>query len=325
MQWARGDTGHPLFQFVYVMLPNSCNQACIGCYTGQDKRTTTSRPRAKYFSESELSHILTFAKEHGAKAVVYGGMGELFTWGKAIDYIRFIDSFDLRSVVFTNGVLLSKEDISLLNSLGGVLIFSLRDTAESYHNKAVGRNTFALTLASIDYAVCENMHKDGRLAIEIPVTKENERRVLDDLLPTLRMIGIVPMIEEFVQISTSRLERRISHNFGNSRAFFEEALRKDKKFGIDYCLEVGTRTVGEPKCRRPLFSFGVFPNRNVVDCPSHSVVYGNLYRNSIGEIIYSEKFRRTIASFDLCPCSVFYTRHDQDIPTLLPTYLSGFA
>lgn len=315
--WACGENKHPIFQFVYILLPNSCNQACVGCYTGQDKKRLLLSPRDSFFSINELSKILTFVKDHGAKAVVYGGMGELFTWKKAFDYIRFIESYGLKIIIFTNGTLLSKNNIELLNSMDVGRIFSLRDTTEYHHNQAVHNNTFISTLLSIENALSEKMHEDSRLAIEIPVTKLNEIRILKNLLPITRMIGMVPMIEEFVIISNSSREQKGLHNFADSRSFFEQALALDRQFNIDYTLEYGTRMIGEPKCQRPLFSFAVFPNRDVADCPSHSKVYGNLFQKSIEEIIYSKNFRDSMTSYNLCPCSVFYTKNDQNIPNPL--------
>lgn len=324
IQWAIGNSDHPIFQFAYLMLPNHCNQACRGCFMGQDKGKLPPHLDGSFFSDNELNEILSFLKNHGAKAVVYGGGGELFTWKKAFDFVREIAEFDLKPIIFTNGTLLSKQDITILNKLGASLIISIRDTVEEYHNAIVNSKGFRASLSAIEYSLEEGMNYNNRLAVEIPVTVHNEKRVLNDLLPVLRHLKIVPIIEEYIQISVSDDEKLESHNFNQSRVFFNEACHCDLKMGVHWKPEIGTRMIGQPQCRRPLYSFAVFPSRDVLDCPSHSVCYGNLKNNSLEEIIYSDVFKQNILNFKLCACSVFYTPTDDAIPGSLPDYLEIF-
>ena len=320
-RWAREGAGRPLFQFVYLMLPTPCNQRCRGCFMGQDKKRLPPHLSGPYFCDRELADIFTFAREHGADAVVYGGGGELFTWKGAFDLIEMAGAFGLKVVVFTNGTLLSREDVHRLNNLGAVLIISLRDTVEARHNWAVGCNGFVKTLAAIDAALAERFHDDNRLAVEIPVTRENEIRVLDDFLPAMRSLGIVPMVEEYIQTCTSYAERRLCHNFWQSRKFFEDAARRDASLGYSWAPEFGQRIVGQPQCMRPLYSFAVFPSGDVMDCPSHSMCYGNMRSTPLPTIVDGDTFKRAVLSFKLCACSVFYTKRDAAIPDRLPEYL----
>ncbi|MBW2662124.1 MAG: radical SAM protein [Deltaproteobacteria bacterium] len=323
-KWAAGERLRPIFQFAYIMLPTPCNQACKGCFMGQDKKKLPRRLKGPYFSIGELSEILLFLKKHGAKAIVYGGGGELFAWQGAFDFIQMVHSFDLKMVIFTNGTLLSKDDVVRLNDLGVVLIVSLRDTVETYHNSIVGSRGFVATLSTVEYALAEGMHLDNRLAVEIPVTKDNERRVLDEFLPAMRYLNIVPMIEEYIQISVSEEERAFSHNFRQAKRFFEKACARDAEIGIRWMPELGTRMVGQPRCRRPLYSLAIFPSRDVMDCPSHSICYGNLKRDSLEKIVYSDTFKKAILEFELCACSVFYTDSNWELYNkTLPTYLEA--
>ncbi len=325
IQWALGRRDHPIFQFAYIMLPNGCNQACRGCFMGQDKQKFPPHLNGPYFLDQEIDEILNFLIKHGAKALVYGGGGELFTWAGAMDFISRVFDRGLKMVIFTNGTLLTREMVSALNNFGAVLIVSMRDTAEKLHDEIVGnKGGFVSTLKSIEYALEEGMNYDNRLAVEIPVTVLNEKRVLNDLLPALRDLKIVPIIEEYIQISVSEYEKMDSHNFSQSRAFFNEACRCYHKMGVKWEPESGSRMIGQPQCRRPLYSFSVFPSRDVLDCPSHCISFGNLKRNSLEEIIYSDAFKQNILNFKLCACSVFYTPTDDQIPKNLPDYLETF-
>ena len=153
------------------------------------------------------------------------------------------------------------------------------------------------------------------------MTRDNGDRVLNDLLPALRHVGAIPLIEEYIQITTSAAERNRCHTFPESRMFFERARAADERLGYLWSLEKGSRMTGQPKCRRSLYSFAVFPSRDVLDCPSHSIHLGNLGQRSIHEIIYSERYREHLRNFNLCPCSVFYTPSDDEVPAPLPTSL----
>jgi len=250
-------------------------------------------------------------------------MGELFTWKHSFAFIEFIKKLGLNFVVFTNGTLLDKEKIKLLNDLEVALIVSIRDTIESFHNKMVHKNAFRKTLKTVENAIAIGMHLANRLGVEIPVNIKNEQRILKDLLPLLRHLGVIPLIEEYIQISVSKEEQLISHNFEASRNFFKRMCIKDTELGVNWSPELGTRMIAQPKCKRPLYSFAIFPSRDIVDCPSHSVTFGNLRDKSIEKIIYSTKYRQFILNHDLCACSVFYTDSNSEVPENLPYYLES--
>lgn len=321
LKWVKNGEGDPRFQFVYIMLPTSCNQVCRGCFTGQDKSKLLANLDGPFFRNEELEAILGTAKQVGVQAVIYAGGGELFTWKSAFDYIDRIIGHGLGMVIFTNGTLLSNAEIAWVNDRNIALIISIRDTIEAKHNQLVGRPHFRLALKTIEECLRLGMQGDGRLAVEMPVTINNENRALNDLLPFCRALGIVPWIEEFIQISTSNEEQSVCHDFGRAREFFQKMAAKDAELGIVWSPEHGTRMIDQPQCRRPLYSFTVYPNGDVVDCPSHSRKYGNLKEEPLERILDSERVREVFRLFEYCPCSVFYTDGDEQIPLALPDYL----
>jgi len=137
----------------------------------------------------------------------------------------------------------------------------------------------------------------------------------------MRSLGIVPMVEEYIQTCTSEAERRLCHSFRQSREFFEQAAHRDAKLGYAWAPEFGQRIISQPQCMRPLYSFAVFPSGDVMDCPSHSTCYGNIRRAPLRDIIYGERFKQALLGFRLCACSVFYADRDAAIPEELPEYL----
>lgn len=314
LQWAMGNRNKPKFQFIYLLLPTLCNQRCVGCFTGQDTKNIPKHLKGSFLKKEELDNILNFAVNHSVNAIVYGGSGELFTWNGAIELIRNINSHGLKFVVFTNGVLITKRQLRILNDLKTNIIISIRDTNEINHNKLVGKNNFTRVLKTIDYALELGFNYDNRLAVEIPATNENEGRILGDLLPSLRKLKIVPMIEEYLQYNIKDRDKCSAHNFTESRQFFKKLYQKDRNLGNIWKPELGTRILGQPKCQRPLYSFTIFPNRDISDCPAGFKTYGNMNKQLIENIIYSDKFKKDIIRFNFCACSVFYSRKDSDIP-----------
>lgn len=318
IRWARGKELKPKFQFIYLMLPTRCNQKCFGCFMGHDNAVLPGNLNGDFYSENELDSLLKFAVAHDAKAIVYGGGGELFTWKHAISYIKKIYNHGLRFVVFTNGTLLDYEKLKILNDLETSIIISLRDTNEKGHNQFVKRNYFKTVLRTINDAIELGFHKDDRLSIEIPGTINNENRIIDDLLPALRYLNIIPMIEEFINddgfINGCS---NIAHSFSDSKSFFKKLQKKDKELGFNWKPELGTRILGQPKCQRSLFSFTVFPNRDITDCPAGFKLFGNINKSDIYEVIYSDYYKNSILNFDFCACSVFYSNHAEEIPNEL--------
>jgi MoaA/NifB/PqqE/SkfB family radical SAM enzyme len=307
VKWAMGKSDKPEFQFAYVMLPTKCNQKCIGCFMGQDKPQTLKIKSKAFFNKYEIDCIAGFLKDHGAGTIIYGGEGELFTWSGAFEYIKYLYKLEIKSVIFTNGSLLTNQQISLLNDCEATIIVSLRDTSEYYHNKIVGGNFFRKSLNTIDIAMSLKMELDNRLAVEIPVTKNNEKKILKDFIPAMRYLGIVPMVEEFIPSAKTINSACIPHNFDESRIFFNRTSQEDSMRGIEWKPESGTRIIGQPKCNRALYSFTIFPCRTVADCPVNSKEFGNLFLNTLEEIVYSDAFKKSILEFRSCNCSVCYS------------------
>ncbi len=323
LRWAEGDEEKPQFKFAYLMLPTSCNQRCRGCFTGQDKSRLQAGLDGEFYSDEAIDVAVEFLKDHGTEAVVYGGGGELFTWKKSFDYIDRITGSGLSMVIFTNGALLQEQDVERLASKDVSVIISLRDTVEEEHDQAVKVKGFRRTLRALNYALQNRMHEQNRLAVEIPVTRSNEERVIYDFLPAMRSLGVIPFPEEYIQIMTSDEERRLCHDFREARKFFTRMAEVDRKFGYHSEPVFGQRMHAQPKCERPLYSFAIYPSGDVMDCPSHSVKYGNVLQTSLSNVIYAG-FKDKIKTFQLCPCSVFYTGTDKEIPEELPNHLEAF-
>ncbi len=307
LEWANTKREKPIFKFAYLMLPTICNQKCIGCFTGKDKGKLHSKLSGDFYTDNTIKDITSFLKDHGANTLVYAGGGELFTWEKSFDYINQIIDSGLSMVIFTNGSLLSENDIKWLSEKDISLIFSFRDTTELDHDIITkSKNGFRKTLQALDYALKYGINKENRLAAEIPVTKYNQERVLYDFIPAMRTLGIIPMIEEFI-LKEIFPDSNLYHDFTDAREFFIRMSELDRRFGYDFKPVDGQRMLAQPKCKRPLYSFTIYPSGDVTDCPSNGVNYGNFYKTSLKDIVYSSRFKESLRQHQYCHCSVFYT------------------
>lgn len=322
LQWAKREKDRPWFEFAYVTLPTECNQRCSGCFTGKDKSRLSPELNGPFYTTQTLDQIIKFLHKHRTKAIVYGGGGELFTWKGAFDYINQITDSGLGMVIFTNGTLLKQKDVERLADKDISLIISLRDIVEEKHDLITGANGFRNSLQTLEYALECGMQEENRLAVEMPVTKNNEERILLDFIPAMRYLRVIPFVEEFITISASEQEKSNCHTFSESGIFFKRMEEIDWRLGYDWGSTFGQRTQAQPKCQRPLYSFAIYPNGAVMDCPSHSISYGNFYQTSLEEVIYSG-FKAKIKHFQLCPCSVFYTENDAQVPKELPEHLEA--
>jgi len=316
------------FAFAWLMLPTGCNQRCAGCFEGNDKREYQSRYSSKQmFSRQQLDEMFKFLKSRGAKMIAYGGIGELFTMTKArfgmnaFDYIDYVLAAGFEMLIFTNGTLLDRRAVKWLAERPISLIVSMRDTREWEHNRLVGIEGFRKTLRAVALAMEYGLPKQHRLAVEMPVIHGNEEQILFDFIPAMRHLGIIPFVEQYIQLRTSVEERQMALNFLEVREFFYVAQAIERLFGYHHQPVWGQRMLSQPKCERYFFSFAVYPDGTVTSCPSQQKVWGNLNTQYLHGIFHCYPFYSTLADCRYCACSRFFTEDNAQIPNDLPEFL----
>ena len=113
----------------------------------------------------------------------------------------------------------------------------MRDTVEAEHDKAIGVRGFRRTIRTLNYALQNGMHEQNRLAVEIPVTKDNRERVIYDFVPAMRFLGVIPFPEEYIQIIKHylKIEKKI---FGSGHGWMDcfVILRRNKSSIIIFLM-----------------------------------------------------------------------------------------
>ena len=96
-----------MYNKVYVEITNICNMNCSFCH-GHNRSP-------KQMSQEEFTIILKKLKEH-TKYIYYHLMGEPFTHPKLAEFVRQAGEMGYKSIITTNGTLLSRRGDELLNA-----------------------------------------------------------------------------------------------------------------------------------------------------------------------------------------------------------------
>lgn len=139
----------PSLRYLELQLLNRCNLKCLHCYLGPARQDELSLEDAIKISRE-------FASIGGLRLLITGGEPLLYPYLK--DFIREISKLGLRTVLLTNGTLISEENISWLQVEN--IQFSL-DGWRQGHDRLRGEGSFDRTLRGI------RMAKDAGIPISI--------------------------------------------------------------------------------------------------------------------------------------------------------------
>jgi radical SAM protein with 4Fe4S-binding SPASM domain len=131
----------PSLRYLELQLTEKCNLACRHCYLG------TAGKRDMEL-ETALGITGEFHSMGGLRLLISGG--EPLLYPRLEDFLKEISSLKIRRVLLTNGTLIDKKNIGMLDV--EEIQFSL-DGWERGHEVLRGRGTFAKTIEGIERAV----------------------------------------------------------------------------------------------------------------------------------------------------------------------------
>lgn len=147
----------PSLRYLELQITNRCNLSCRHCYIG--------KPEGKELSIEEIKIILDeFDKMQGLRLLVTGGEPLMHSQFGAIN--ELLSEYLYRKILFTNGLLLNKDIIRLLNF--DEVQFSV-DGMEHGHDALRGKGTYRIVMRKI------REFKDAGIAVSIStmIHKEN--------------------------------------------------------------------------------------------------------------------------------------------------------
>lgn len=167
----QNDNKNSYMTHIELEISNPCNEKCIHCY-----RTCDSTKKG-YLNVNQVKNILKQAKDLGAKSVTISG-GEALLNPQWKQIVQTADELNFKISLFTNGTLLSKEDVAFLRLIKNLkeIQISLYAIDESVHDTITGtKGSCKKTLNAVSLLVENKLP----VFISCPVMKENKTAVLE--------------------------------------------------------------------------------------------------------------------------------------------------
>jgi len=271
-----------------IHIIKECNLKCIYCLSdapfvsGDDKKS-----QKRKLSLDETKNVIRQAKEMGVKTISITGSGEPLLCKNLKKLIEFVKSLDLKVVLFTNGLLLTKELAEWLNEKEVNLMVKLNSFNPEINDKLVGiKGAQKVFLDRIKMLINMGFAKNKRLALNCIICKENYKEI-SDIFIFCRENEIIPWIETITITGRAKEEMKLP------REMIENLYKKlsiiDKKqFGFKW--QPDSPIVGADKRRYKFVAqIDIYGNVYHTDANITDEV-GNIKKKKLSELITSDKF-----------------------------------
>jgi len=285
------------FHSVSLRLPCDCNLHCPYCYSGIQKtgwgRDST---RLRY---DEIIGLLEQAFELGVETVSVVGDGEPLMYrdgdSDVFSLLSYLQAKAKRSVLFTNGTLVKRDDAKALYELGATVIAKQNSANMNVQDNLAGRSLGKMMLRGLDYLCEAGLAEELRLGVHTVVCKSNYDEI-PDLWRSWRKSNIVP----YVQICVPPYDKKAQTKFGQEisvpsadvRDLFHELLNIDQReFGFSWDPDY-TYPIAGLGCTVVLTGFGVTPKGDVQMCAYVENPLGNIRQETLKNILSKDAVRK---------------------------------
>lgn len=177
--------GRPLtrLRWLIVATTDACNLRCTGCYA---KPVWAHR----HVPFSRLEYIASEAERIGVETIVVVGWGEPFYNRKdKTNLFRLARHYSgMNFSVFTNGTLISEEDVAVMDRLGNVILLLSLDGLEETNDARRGRGVFQ----RVGYTARLLQQRHMIFGISVTVTSANYREVTSaEFVDTMQSWGAI--------------------------------------------------------------------------------------------------------------------------------------
>jgi radical SAM protein with 4Fe4S-binding SPASM domain len=247
----------PSLRYLELQLTKKCNLKCRHCYLGKAENIELPVEKA-------IEVVETFERMQGLKLFVSGGEPLLYSEFKKFN--EFLRRIKLRRVLFTNGILLNKIDLKLLNF--DEIQFSIDGLKES-HNKLRGRGTYEKTISGI-----KKLKKFKNLDISIATMITNYN--LNDFSKMHRMFKKLKVKSWGIDLPC--VSGYLQENTGILPDIQVAATRMKYAFGGGYHGSDGAFICGN-------HLLTISPDGNVAKCGFYlNTPYGNIFKEDLESI-----------------------------------------
>jgi len=205
--------GRPIDR-ITLFTNSECNLDCVYCYTKQRRKELCRIDAGKW------KDIILQAKKLGAKHVILAGPGEPLINSINFELIKYINALNMRSIVITNGALITDKIADFLFSYRVSTFFKIPSFNPEIYDLLAGKHKAA------DWLPCRYFYKKKQINHLIPLglkylldkyNKEKDRRlVLVEAVITKYNIECLLEIARFINV----------HKFG---FYIETLIAQDKE------------------------------------------------------------------------------------------------
>ncbi len=280
----------------------SCNFRCPDCFkAGERNAHPTDR-----LNFDEIKQVIVFAKQRGASAVVYAGLGEPMIDQDFWNVLDYAYKNKMWTVLFTNGTFLTEKNTKILLKKKAIVIIKVNTLDKEKQEAMVGNIKGASEKISGGLRHLINAgFKAPRLAVDSLISKDNAND-LKDVLRFCRKNEIVPYFESFI-IKTLRkrdYESKILCQKELDQLFLELQKIDREEFGVNTKLIKGMRVYGQSPCIKYWTMFSVRNNGDVALCVSDTESIGNIRKHPLEKVL-TPKNKKILQRYKSgCNCSL---------------------
>ena len=274
----RKGEGRITFTGAYIHLAPACNFRCNGCYTHVE---LCEKIMLGY---KTIRRIVDFARDRGAKTIIFAGAGEPTLDPEFEGITRYIRNQKLKTVLFTNMTTIKNVEKAREYLTNGPVITKLFTLDEGKY-KAIthNKNAFKDSMKGLGLLLdareeLEGKGKRSTLALESYITRENQMD-LPDLLRFCREKKIIPYFEAFIETcQPGRVIKRLSLSEKELAQLFMKLRKIDKEeFDIDTKIPPWSRIYGMDVCNKATHMFSVREDGNLHMCICSPRKIGSVY------------------------------------------------
>jgi len=278
--------GELQFNHAFLDTERACNLSCRGCFKHLD------RDRSKVgLSYTEMTTVVDFASERGARVIVVAGAGEPMLDSSFKRMIEYVNKKDMASVVFTNGTMLDEETSNFMFDHHVSPI--LKRTAIGYEKQDYlagvgGAGKMMQTGMETLLKVRKERKRRSRPVSDVGMECFMSRENLDDIGHVLRLCrdrNIIPYIETFVTSDQDKHTAELAPTPGQVNHIFEELAKTDREeYGIHTALKPGSRVYGGQPCIKAYAGVAVFADGSVFECITGKHMFGSIKEHTLDDI-----------------------------------------
>ncbi len=270
-----------------IHVTEKCNLKCVYCLSDAPFMAERKTKDDK-LSFDEIKNEIVEAKKLGIKTVSITGSGEPLLYENLEELIKFIRSLDLKVVLFTNSILLTKDLANFLYDNGVNLMIKLNSFNPEINDRLVGvKGAQKIFFGKIKMLIDIGFAKEHKLALNCIITNENYDEI-SELFIFCRNNNIIPWIETITITGRAKEEMAVSKD--KIEKLYRKISEIDKSlFGFEW--KPDSPIIGADRRRyKHVCQIDVYGNLYHTDAHITDEV-GNVRNKSIKELILSEKFK----------------------------------